>query len=353
MRRNSASGPDCLHLMHKIGIIYNEPLSKGSDNWESSADVLAQVEAVEQALRELGYEPARIPFTLDLNNFISAISRENPAMVFNLCESVNEDPKLIGHPAAVLELLAIPFTGSSALALMLSTDKLITKRMLVSLGIKTPNYHLIEKTGDLSAIDLKLPVIIKPRFEDASIGIEQDSICKSHRDLAGKVKRLLKIYGDLIVEEYINGSEFNISLLGYPKPNMLPIAEINFSGLPDGFMPIVSYQAKWDKDSVEYLNTPRIFPKNLPLFFSKSIKAIAMESFRTFMLRDYGRVDIRVDERGCIYVLEVNANPCLSPDAGFAAAAGQENINYTELVNTLVKFTMTRKKHDANKANYS
>jgi len=336
---------------HKIGIIYNEPLPRGAENWESSQDVLVQVEAIEKALNELKHKPVSIPFSGDLQASVARICAERLDVAINLCESVNEDPRLIGHPAAVLELLGIPFSGSPAQALMLTTDKLVSKLMLVAQGITTPKYIFVENIDDCQKGNLKYPVIIKPRFQDASIGIDQDSICPHKRELPGKVKRFLAQYGPLIVEEYIPGEEYNISLMGFPRPTLLPYAKIDFSGLPDGLMPIVGYKAKWDKDSVEYQQTKRVFPKRLPPFFFNAIKTIATYCFRTFMLRDYGRVDFRIDERGRIYVLEINANPCLSPDAGFAAAAQQDNIPYSRLIEILVNLIFKRKKlHDSYQA---
>lgn len=335
-------------VSNEIGIIYNEPLPEGTLNWESSRDVLIQVDAIEQALTGQGHETHRIPFTGDLLGFVKTLQSRSPRLVFNLCESVNEDPGLIGHPAAVLELLGIPFTGSPALALMLSTDKLLTKQLLQANNIRTPNYTHIETPGSASPAKLRFPVIIKPRHQDASIGIDQESICHAKAELVSKVKEMHARYGPLLVEEYIPGREFNIALYGFPEPGILPVAEIDFSGLPDSLFPIVGYRAKWDTSSVEYHNTPRIFPDTLPIYFANTIRTVARDCFRIFMLRDYGRVDIRVDARNITYVLEVNANPCLSPDAGFAAAARQKGIQYPQLIETLVKNTLLRKNNHAN-----
>lgn len=330
----------------KIGILYNEPLPFGAENWESSRDVLDQVEAITNALQELGHQVVALPFAGRLPDLIARLADEKIDLAFNLCESVNENPKLIGHPAAVLELMGIPFSGSPALALMISTDKLLAKQLLLANEIKTPDYLLIDKIENYRPANIKFPVIIKPRFEDASIGIDQDSICHTKKELAGKVEIFFKNYGQLLVEEYIPGREFNVSLLGFPEPQILPIAEIDFSGLPDGLFPIVGYRAKWDKKSPEYNHTPRTFPESLPIYFSKALRTAARDCFRAFMLRDYGRVDVRVDERNRIFVLEANANPCLSPDAGFIAAATARNsMDYTELTRTLISFIRKRKNH--------
>jgi len=300
------------------------------------------VEAIEHALSELGYSSARIPFTKDIGAVLRKLTEEGDAAVaINLCESVDEDPKYVGHPAAVLELLDIQFTGSPSPALMLTTDKLLSKRLLAASGIDTPGFQAYEGADMPDLEKLAFPVIVKPRFQDASIGIDQDSVFRDRETLLTKLGFLYADYGDLVIEEYISGREFNISLFGYPHPQVLPIAEIVFNQFPPELFRIVGYRAKWDETSFEYRHTPRIFPALSPAF-QKRLQDTALASFGLFMLRDYARVDVRVDERDNIYVLEVNANPCLSPDAGFAAAAGRGGIAYKSLVEQLLNFVRKR-----------
>ena len=326
----------------KVGIIHNEPIPKGEPNWESSADVLAQVEAIESALRELGQPQVRIPFTRDLGRFVSQVQAAGIAMAFNLCESVDEDPLLIGHPAAVLELLSIPFTGSSAMALLLSTDKLTVKRLLTASGLRTPPFFLYEGGEVLRPAGLNFPVILKPRFQDASIGIEQASVVEKSTELLPRLEELYTRYGSILVEEYVAGREFNVSLFGYPHPRVMPLAEIDFSGFPAELHRIVSYKAKWDEDSFEYQHTQRIFPTDLPDPLQQTMRRMAQECFTLFGLRDYARVDLRLDQQGCLFILEINANPCLSPDAGFPAAVAESKMSYTEMVGEFLRLVSSR-----------
>jgi D-alanine-D-alanine ligase len=144
------------------------------------------------------------------------------------------------------------------------------------------------------------------------------------------------------VEEFVGGRELNISLFGYPTAHALPVAEIEFREFPEGLFPIVGYRAKWDKDSFEYQHTLRAFPGDLPPPMLAGIESTALECFRLFMMRDYGRVDIRMDESGRSNVLEVNANCCLSPDAGFSAAIERAGINYSEMVTQFLEFMEQR-----------
>ena len=326
----------------RIGIVHNQPASEGHENWQASVDVLAQVEAIEQALETLGYSAVRIPFARDLHGFTERFKEQMVDMVFNLCESVDEDPHLLWHAAAVFELLGVSFTGSPSASLMLTTDKLVSKRLLRGRQIRTPDYIVCNGSQEFSTTLLTFPVIVKPRFEDASIGIDQDSVFQDDQELREGLTSFLDRFGSLLIEEYIPGREFNITLLGYPAANVLPISEIDFSDFPENLYPIVGYRAKWDKASFEYHHSPRRFPQDLARLLSNKMKRVALDCFRLFMVRDYGRVDLRVDDRGRIYVLEVNANPCLSPDAGFAASAQEAGLDYNEMIGMIVDFALQR-----------
>jgi len=325
-----------------IGIAYNLPASAGTLFSESSQDVLTQVEAIEEALARLSYPSVRIPFSRDLAAFVQSVRERQVKMIFNLCETVDEDAHLCGHPAAVFELLGIPFTGSPSTALMLTTDKLLTKRLLRATGIATPKHVVYNHADSLNTAELKFPVIIKPRFEDASIGITQESIVTNEKSLKTRIVELSSRFGTLLIEEYIAGREFNISLWGHPSVRLLPIAEIDFVDYPDSTYPILDYKAKWDTSSFEYHHTTRKFPGDLSVTLQRKIEMAAHVCFRVLMLRDYGRIDLRMDCQKKLYILEVNANPCLSPDAGFAAAIEKSGLNYVQMVERLVNFMKQR-----------
>jgi D-alanine-D-alanine ligase len=219
---------------------------------------------------------------------------------------------------------------------------LVSKPLLDSSGILTPRYLAYEGVLTEAFRSLRFPVLAKPRFEDASIGIDQDSVFKSPEDLRERVSGFYDRYGPLIVEEYIPGREFNVSLFGYPLAQVMPIAEMSFEGFPEGLYPIVGYRAKWDTGSFEYGHTVRVFPGDLPEDLKEKVHQVALDCFRYFMVRDYGRVDMRVDPLGKVYVLEINANPCISPDSGFPAALAQTGIEYEDFVRHLVDFVRSR-----------
>jgi D-alanine-D-alanine ligase len=336
-----------------IGVAHNVPVPAGHAFAEASLDILTQVEAIEKALKELGYRSVRIPFTRDVSGFIQQMKKSRVKMAINICETVDDDPRFIGHPAAVLELLGIPFSGSPSPALMLTTDKVITKCLLRANGIRTPKYAIYDEVTDFNPYVLRFPVILKPILQDASIGIDQESILKDSRELEEGIKEFFNRFGALLVEEYVAGREFNVSIFGYPSPRVLSLAEIDFSAFPQELYPIVGYRAKWDTSSFEYLHTPRSFPQDLSPVLRQRIERTALECFHLLMLRDYGRVDMRVDDHGQIYVLEVNANPCLTPDAGFAAAVGEAGMTYADMVRELLGFVKHKSRGNENQARHN
>lgn len=326
-----------------IGLIHNQPIPEGQTNWESSADIMAQVEAIETSLVDLGHTAVRIPFTRDLGRLVRQIEEAGMSMAFNLCESVDDNPQFAAHPAAVLELMNIPFTGSPAAALMATTDKHLVKLVLQAAGLNTPRSFLYSGNMPGDSTALQFPVILKPQFQDASIGIDQESVITYPSRLSPSLREFYKLYGPIVVEEYIDGREFNISLMGAAVPEVMPVAEIDFTGFPDNLFKIVGYRAKWEPESIEYRQTQRTFP-TLSADLAENMASVATQCYQLFGLRDYGRVDLRLDANDKAYILEINANPCLSPDAGFPAAVQQSGLDYTAMVEKIISFVSTRGK---------
>ncbi len=329
-----------------IGIVHNVPVFNGKAFYKASQDVLVQVDAVRETTEELGYKTVCIPFTKDINDFLTEIRNEKVNLIFNLCETVDEDPKLAWQPPAIMEYLGIPFSGSSSEAIHITTDKIVTKKILTASGIKTPGYFLYDGHQISIPTEFKFPAIAKPRFEDASIGINQDSIFENEDELRSRIYDFYAYYGPLIVEEYINGREFNVSVFGYPKPSVLPVAEIIFKDYPKDFYRILTYRAKWEDNSFEFQNSSRVFPDEIDPNLDENITKTTIDSFHLFKLRDYCRVDMRVNENDDVFVLEVNANPCLSPDAGFPAAIERAGISYSDMIGMFVDFLKLRSEQD-------
>ncbi len=300
------------------------------------ADVLVQMDAIGAALAELGHESVRVPCTLNLAAAAGAIRAARPQLVFNLVESVGGQGRLAHFGASLLETLGLALTGCPATAIFTTSGKPLTKQLLEGAGIDTPRWYGLE---DLRA---GCPVgpgryILKSSWEHASRGLDDDSIVdvrSAHQLAAALCSRLPVLAGDGFAEQFIDGREFNLSVL---CGEVLPPAEIVFEGFAADKPRIVGYSAKWDESSDEYTHTPRRFEfPNSDQRLLQSLCTISLACWRRFGLRGYARVDFRVDDAGRPWVLEVNSNPCLSPDAGFAAAVTQAGMTYTAAIQRII-----------------
>ncbi len=313
------------------------------------SDVLDQVEAVSGPLESLGHTVQAIPCDLDLAGVKTRLVEIAPDAVFNLVESLGGYMRLIHVFPALLEALALPYTGSCAEALWVTTHKGMAKARMAENGLPTPPWLVpdeeTEKWGSrvpLSDADaVKNSWILKSQWEHASVGLDEGRIVSvgSIEELSGCLKRLSAETGDAcFAEAYIDGREFNLSVLGGPQgPRVLCPAEIVFEGFGEEKPKIVGYRAKWDPASWEYAHTPRRFDfhqKDRELL--SRMEALALSCWKLFGLAGYARVDFRVDSKDRPWILEVNANPCLSPDAGFAAALERSGIPFSEAVERIL-----------------
>ncbi len=309
-------------------------------------DALVQVDAVRHALEQLGHEWMTLGLTLDLEAARAALERLRPDLVFNICESLGGYARFIHVPSHLLDSLRIPYTGTTAEGMMLTSNKLLAKRMMQAANIPTPGWHECHR-GCTSGAFVSGRHIIKSVWEHASIGLDENAImdADSPSDLdAAMQERLPQLGGESFAEAFIDGREFNLALLSHGNknskhvdPEILPPAEIDFKDYPDEKPKIVGYSAKWNEGSFEYTHTPQRydFPaQDGPLI--SAMKTIAMDCWRLFRLRGYARVDFRVDRAGKPWVLEVNANPCLSPDAGFAAALERGGIQFAKAIERIL-----------------
>ncbi len=300
-------------------------------------DVLRQVFAVEQSLRRLGAQTVRIPLSLDLGKARSALQDTAPDVVFNLVETLAATDRLMPLATILLESLDLPFTGASTPALLATTHKLAAKLRMTTAQLPTPAWLECGKThwqGLPSPEHRPRKAVIKAVCEHASLGLADDSVVTlsdlSPQSLQELLSERTERFGTpFFAEEYIEGREFNLSLLAEGgQPVVLPPAEIQFLHFPPDKPRIVGYAAKWDETAAEYRQTPRTFDfpsADRPLL--DELQALARRCWTEFNLRGYARVDFRVDEDGQPWILEINVNPCLSPDAGFAAALAEQHIS--------------------------
>jgi D-alanine-D-alanine ligase len=324
--------------MKKALIIYDRVVEEGSPD---QRDALAQARSVAQALTDTGWEPAEISFSLDLAGFMKTIQAIGPAFIFNLVESAEGHGRLIHLAPALLDVLGIPYTGSKTDSLYATSNKRMAKERLESAGISTPeSFSEADLRGE--PFPLQGRYIVKSAWEHASIGLGENSVvaARDSRELLTALQeRRAGLGGDGFAESYIEGREFNLSLLASPEgPEILPPAEMRFEGYPPGKLKIVDYPAKWDEDSFECRHTRRSFDfpgSDRPLLHR--LTELAGRCWSLFDLRGYARVDFRVGEDNRPWVLEINANPCLSPDAGFIAAAARAGITYRRVVERILE----------------
>ncbi len=304
---------------------------------QDELDVIAQVNSVSQALVELGYKTIPLPLSLNLREGLDHLQSLKPAFVFNLVESIDGTGRFIYFASAMLDQLQLPFSGAGTDALYITTNKLLSKRWLKVHGIATPSW--IPMDGSSRKIpDFDPPYILKPVWEDASVGLDDNSVFFTKKAFRKRIDNQLKSMGEWFAEAYIPGREFNISILaGDEIPQILPIAEIDFVGYPSGKPRIVDYRAKWDVDSFEYHHTVRRFDfsdSDEKLFME--LRDISLRCWQIFDLHGYARVDFRVDRNRKPWVLEINANPCISPDSGYVAAAGQAGLDFKTVVYRII-----------------
>ena len=293
-----------------------------------------EVGAIEESLRDGGF----LPYVLSVENFsrdlVQTLIKISPRFVFNLCEEINGKCELEMCVAGLLELMGIPYTGSDPCALGLALNKFYVKQILRSAGIPTARGYL-RYPGQKLTIPrgMRFPMFVKPSRQDASLGINSNSVCHTAKQLEKQILYIHEVYAqEALVEEYLDGREFNVSVVGGRSPEVLAISEINFSGLPEGEPRIVSYRAKWDEESPMYNFTVPICPANLTKRLENRIKDIAIRSYQCIGCRDYARIEMRTDSRGSLYVLEVNPNPDISPKAGFARAARAAGSSYSDII---------------------
>lgn len=292
-------------------------------------DALVQVQEVGQALGRLAIPVAVQSVGLDLEAAVAAVRRRRPTCVFNLVESLAGRGELIGVVPRQLAHARLPFTGSDGNALHLTSHKVAAKRRMATYGIATPDWFMPgERPGDDHE-----RWIVKSLWEHASFGLDDSSVVTGRAAARAVMsQRARELGGRWFAERYVEGREFNVSLLERDgRPEVLPVAEMTFVGYPRSRPKIVGYAAKWIDSAPEYVATQRAFPE-LPPALDEAIRGTAQDCWRLFGLRGYARVDFRLDEHERPQVLEVNANPCLSRDAGFAAAAAEAGIAHDRLI---------------------
>lgn len=318
-------------------------LPSGAPDIIGAESVLARLAGVQKALISMDYPVQVLEAKDELLALEGKILQAKSAIIFNLCEEFHGQSRLEMNVAAILEILGVPFTGSSALTLGLSQDKAKTKAILSYHGLATPDHRVWVPGQDPTSLGLRFPLIVKPTREDASLGIDQDAYIQDEKALARQTQKIYQDYRQpVLIEEYIDGRELNVSIIGNQTPMALPVSEIDFSKMPTHLPKICSYAAKWLEDSPEFRCTVPICPAPLSPEEEKRVTEVSLRAYQIMECREYARVDIRLSPDGTPFILEINANPDISQDAGMARSAKKAGFTYPEFIAQILELAAQR-----------
>ncbi len=303
--------------------------------------ILEGVVAAHQSLEELGYEVVRVPLLPPIEEARETLKALDTDLVFNLFEGFDTRPKTEAAVAGMMAEMGFRYTGCSSAALALGLDKAKAKDLMRAHGIPTPEHQkLTPETVD--SFQLRFPCIVKPSGQDASHGLSANSVVSDQPSLERQVAMVSRSFGgDALVEEFVDGREFNVTVMGHRKLAVLPISEILYD-LPPGVPRVLTYAAKWEEDTFYFNRTKVACPAEINLEQSAMLYRTAEAVFRLLVKRGYARVDMRLGEDGIPQVLEANPNPDITPGSGAARQAAAAGMTYTQFVDRLLSMAMRK-----------
>jgi len=328
----------------RVVVLYNEPvLPVGHADAESEHEILSTVAFVEECLRDTCFEIRRLPVDANPASLFAGLKELQPDVVFNLYEGTALAGETEAYVAAALEWLRIPFTGSPSIAIALSRAKHTAKTLLQGAGLPTPAFCLVDG-GAVPPNELRWPVIVKLATEHASVGLDQSSVVTDQQALDRRVQLLRQSYGlPVLVEEYVEGREFNVALIENPDLLVLPLAEIEFTHETREHWPIVTYTAKWHEQSYEYQRTMPRCPARVDPALCHRLEVMSQKAFRLLGCRDYARIDFRVSPGGLPTILEVNPNPDYHPSSGLTRTLEAAGLCHAKFTVELVESALARR----------
>lgn len=334
-----------------VALVYNadrEVAPERPEDRASTADLRLMIRRMARALRSVGYKVTVVPLARDLFAFQRRLRSLAPDVVFNQYDDVAHGALYEMRLPALVRMMGFRVTGSPALAIGLTRYKHMTASLLQGAGIRIPPCsELLERVGEVDRRKWQFPVIVQPGQEHAGIGLGRDSIVESKKALRDKVREILREYKQpVLVQAFLRGREFNVGIVGGRRPRVMPLAEVDYSQLPAGIPPIMSYAAKWLETTEEYKKTSVICPAVVEPDLAREVIATALHAFRAVRAWGYGRVDIRLDDEGRPCALEVNCNACLEEGHGLARQADRAGISYPRLLQMVVKAAMEGPPHD-------
>jgi D-alanine-D-alanine ligase len=304
------------------------------------------VDQLAEALRQRGHTPSVLAVHDDLRQLINGLTRRKPDLVFNVMETFGDTELGAVGVAGFLDLLGVPYTGGGPGELYLQEDKALTKKLLAFDGIRYPDFAVFTPQAGLeTGGTLRMPLFVKPLRMDGSFGIGPDSVVHNATDMMKRIVGIHeKVHDAALVEEFIEGREFYVGILGNHQPTVFPPIEMDFSGLPDGAPHVLGADAKWKENSAAYKGT-RAKIAEVSEELKARLQKVAADAYRALRVRDYGRIDLRLTPTGDIYVIEVNANCYLEQSSEFATAAAAAGIDYPTLIDRIVQLALERRQH--------
>jgi len=341
-----------------VAVVYNHP---GEDIYEkirevdadslgfepeydiNVATVTEEYEAIAKALQKQGYKVTLLNIKDDIQVLIDLIRNDPHDVIFNLIEFYRDDPNLEYLIAGLFALYGVRYTGARPFTLALCQRKGMTKQLLLANNVPTPRYKLLTEPKLPGRHGLHYPMIVKPSREDASSGVEKGSVVYNFDHLNERIKKTFEEYNSpVLVEEFIEGRELHVSVLGNDPPEVLPIIEFDFSELPSDYPSIISYDAKWNPLEESFHRVHSICPANLSKRIEKKVKSAVLKAYKITGCTDYARLDLRLTNDNKVFVLEVNPNPDLTEGVSFMESAEQYGLSFGETLEKIVGFALRR-----------
>jgi len=307
------------------------------------ATVKEEYRAIVSALESEGFRARAVNIRDDIARLQSVLRRNAPNAIFNLVEFFHDEARMEAAVAAMFDLHRIPFTGSPHFALALCRRKGLTKQVLLQNGVATPLFKVLKVSKVPRRHGLRYPLIVKPSREDASAGVEQESVVWDFSQLSERVNQMFEAFKPpILIEEFIEGKELHVSVLGNDPPVVLPILEFDFSALPEDHPTIITYEMKWNPLSLAYHKVHSVCPAQLSKRVEKRVQKHALQAYMATSCRDYARIDMRLSKTNKPYVLEVNPNPDLTESVSFMESAEAAGISFSQTLRKIVEFALER-----------
>jgi D-alanine-D-alanine ligase len=307
------------------------------------ATVKEEYHAIVDALIREGYQTTLLNLEDDLTRLLQLCTSDAPDLIFNLVEMFRGDTRLESSVAGYYDLYEIPYTGAGLFSLELCQRKVLTKQVLLKQGVATPDYRLLRTPKVPRRHGLRYPLIVKPAREDASLGVEAGSVVYDYEQLVSRVAHAFDTLNPpILVEEYVDGKELHVSILGNDPPQVLPIIEFDFSSLPEDHPAIITYDVKWNPLDLAYHRVHAFCPAELPKKVEAKVREQALQAYQATSVRDYARVDVRLTKSNVPFVLEVNPNPDLTEGVSFMQSAEKTGLSFSQTLGKIVELALAR-----------